>query len=222
MLVERQVEGIIAVDTPIKFEPTLPVVNVSGHDGIEGVTNVVLNHQHAAELGVGHLYNLGHRKIAVLKGQEFSSDTAVRLETIAAAAAKRGVPIDKRLTAQLLGDSPSPEVGYSAMKTLLARGESFTAVFAFNDISAIGAIRALDEMGLRVPADVSVLGFDDIYAAAFHNPALTTIRQPLFEMGSIAARTLLDRLSNGADYNIPAEVSVEPTIIVRQSTARMS
>lgn len=222
VLVERQVEGIIAVDTPIRFEPTLPVVNVSGHDAIKGVTNVILNHQHAAELGIGHLYNLGHRRIAVLKGQDFSSDTTVRWETISAAAAKRNIPIDPRLTIQLLGDSPSPEVGYQAMKTLLASGEAFTAVFAFNDISAIGAIRALDEMGLRVPADVSVLGFDDIYAAAFHNPALTTIRQPLFEMGSIAAKTLLSRLSNEADAEIPEEVSVEPTIIVRQSTARAS
>ncbi|HQU91736.1 MAG TPA: LacI family DNA-binding transcriptional regulator [Pyrinomonadaceae bacterium] len=222
LLVERQVEGIIAVDTPIRFEPSLPVVNVSGHDEVEGVTNVILNHQHAAELGIGHLYNLGHRRIAVIKGQEFSSDTNVRLETIKAAAAKRGIPIDTRLTVQLLGDSPSSEVGYTAVKSLLANGEDFTAVFAFNDISAIGAIRALDEMGLRVPADVSVLGFDDIYAAAFHNPALTTIRQPLFEMGSIAARALLERLSNGSDYSIPEEVSVEPTIIVRQSTARVS
>lgn len=222
VLVERQVEGIIAVDTPIRFDPTFPVVNVSGHDEIEGVTNVVLNHQHAAELGVGHLYNLGHRRIAVIKGQEFSSDTLVRWDTITAAAAKRDIPIDPKLTVQLLGDSPSPEVGYSAMKTLLARGESFTALFAFNDISAIGAIRALDEMGLRVPADVSVLGFDDIYAAAFHNPALTTIRQPLFEMGSIAAKTLLARLSKESSSEVPQEVSVEPTIIVRQSTARVS
>lgn len=221
VLMERQVEGIIAVDTPIRFEPTLPVVNVSGHDEIDGVTNVVLNHTHAAELGIGHLYNLGHRRIAVLKGQEFSSDTVVRWDAIAAAAAKRNIPIDSKLTVQLVGDSPSPEVGYSAMKTLLASGEPFTAVFAFNDVSAIGAIRALDEMGLRVPRDVSVLGFDDIYAAAFHNPALTTIRQPLFEMGSIAAKTLLDRLG-GSNGDIPREVSVEPTIIVRQSTARVS
>ncbi len=222
LLIERQVEGIIAVDTPIRFEPSLPVVNVSGHDKIDGVTNVVLNHQHAAELGIGHLYNLGHRRIAVIKGQEFSSDTKVRFETIRAAAAKRGVPIDSKITVQLQGDSPSPEVGYSAIKSLLASGEEFTAVFAFNDVSAIGAIRALTEMGLRVPEDVSVLGFDDVYAAAFHNPALTTIRQPLFEMGSIAAKSLLERLANGADGNVPKEVSVEPTIIVRQSTARIS
>ncbi|MGD9629702.1 MAG: LacI family DNA-binding transcriptional regulator [Pyrinomonadaceae bacterium] len=222
VLIERQVEGIIAVDTPIRFTPTIPVVNVSGHDAIDGVTNVVLNHEHAAELGVGHLYNLGHRRIAAIKGQEFSSDTLIRWETINAAAAKRGIPIAPDLTVQLLGDSPSPEVGYSAMKALLATGERFTAVFAFNDVSAIGAIRALGEMGLRVPSDVSVLGFDDIYAAAFHNPALTTIRQPLFEMGSIAAKTLLERLSTGSNGDVPREVRVEPTIIVRQSTARIS
>lgn len=222
LLIERQVEGIIAVDTPIRFTPTIPVVNVSGHDAIDGVTNVVLNHEHAAELGIGHLYNLGHRRIAAIKGQEFSSDTLIRWETINAAAAKRGIPIAPDLTVQLLGDSPSPEVGYSAMKALLATGERFTAVFAFNDVSAIGAIRALGEMGLRVPSDVSVLGFDDIYAAAFHNPALTTIRQPLFEMGSIAAKTLLERLSTGSNGDVPREVRVEPTIIVRQSTARIS
>lgn len=222
MLAERQVEGIIAVDTPIRFEPNLPVVNVSGHDEIDGVTNVVLNHQHAAELGIGHLYNLGHRRIAVIKGQEFSSDTDIRWNTINEAAAKRGIGIDPKLCTQLEGDSPSPEVGYQAMKKLLVTGEKFTALFAFNDISAIGAIRALEEMGLRVPQDVSVLGFDDIYAAAFHNPALTTIRQPLFEMGSLAASTLLEALGRGNGEKAPAILNVEPTLIVRQSTTRVT
>ncbi|MBX3243747.1 MAG: LacI family DNA-binding transcriptional regulator [Acidobacteria bacterium] len=222
VLMERQVEGIIAVDTPIRFDPALPVVNVSGHQEIDGVTNVVLNHRHAAELGIGHLYNLGHRRIAAIKGQEFSSDTIIRWETINEAAQKRGIPFDSKLTIQLQGDSPSSEVGYSATKALLATGERFTALFAFNDISAIGAIRALDEMGLRVPADVSVLGFDDIYSAAFHNPALTTIKQPLFEMGSLAATTLLDKLANGKRPDGPTTLSVEPTIIVRQSTARVA
>src|SRR5690348_8051279 len=221
MLIERRVEGIIAVDTPIRFDPVLPVVNVSGHQELDGVTNVVLNHRHAAELGVGHLYNLGHRRIAVIKGQEFTSDTDERWNTINAASKKRSIEIDPGLTVQLKGDSPSPEVGYEAMKRLLARGEKFTAVFAFNDVSAIGAIRALEEMGLRVPHDVSVLGFDDIYAAAFHNPALTTIKQPLFEMGRLAARTLLDRLTEDGAADIPQMLSVEPTLIVRNSTARV-
>ena len=222
MLIERQVEGIIAVDTPIRFEPTLPVVNVSGHEEIEGVTNVILNHQSAAELGIGHLYDLGHRKIAVIKGQDFSSDTEIRWKTIAEAALKREIPISLKLCAQLEGDSPSPEIGYLAMKKVLSGGEKFTALFSFNDISAIGAIRALEEAGLRVPSDVSVLGFDDIYAAAFHNPALTTIRQPLFEMGSLAAQTLLDKLNNNKQTEYQPVLSVEPTLIVRNSTAAVS
>jgi len=222
MLIERQVEGIIAVDTPIRFEPTLPVVNVSGHEEIKGVTNVILNHQSAAELGIGHLYDLGHRKIAMIKGQDFSSDTEIRWKTIAEAARKRGIPISLKLCAQLEGDSPSPEIGYLAMKKVLSGGEKFTALFSFNDISAIGAIRALEEAGLRVPSDVSVLGFDDIYAAAFHNPALTTIRQPLFEMGSLAAQTLLDKLNNNKQTEYQPVLSVEPTLIVRNSTAAVS
>lgn len=222
VLAERQVEGIIAVDTPIRFEPSLPIVNVSGHEEIKGVTNVVLNHQHAAELGVGHLHELGHRKVAVLKGQEFSSDTEVRFETILKAATDRGMPIGANLQQQLDGELPSPEVGYAATKKLISGGEKFTALFAFNDVSAIGAIRALEEAGRRVPEDVSVLGFDDIYGAAFHNPALTTIRQPLFEMGRLAAKTVLEELDEKRNGNSPRTLSVEPTLIVRQSTARVS
>ncbi len=219
MLIERQVEGIIAVDTPIRFQTDLPVVTVSGHDKINGVTNVILNHQHAAELGMGHLFTLGHRKIAFIKGQDFSSDTEIRWETIVEAANKRGIKIDKNLVAQLEGDIPSPEIGYVATKKILSNKKPFTALFAFNDISAIGAIRALQEVGLRVPEDVSVLGFDDVYAAAFHNPALTTIRQPLFEMGKLAAQTLLKRLDKKDHGDIPATLTAEPQLIVRNSTA---
>ena len=221
VLVERQVEGIIAVDTPIRYVPNLPIVNVSGHQEIEGVTNVVLNHQHAAELGIGHLNDLGHTKIAVLKGQAFSSDTEIRFDAILKAARKRNIRIGPKLWSQLEGDLPSPEVGYSATKQLLAGGAKFTALFAFNDVSAIGAIRALNDAGLRVPDDVSVLGFDDIYGDAFHNPALTTIRQPLFEMGSLAAVTILNRL-NGSKHEFLPELSVEPTLIVRKSTSEVA
>jgi LacI family transcriptional regulator len=222
MLIERQVEGLIAVNSHIHFLPPLPTVNVSGHNEIAGVTNVILNHHHAAELGIGHLYDLGHRKIAVIKGQDFSADTAIRLETIKKAAKGLGIRIDPSLVVQLEDDMRSPEVGYVAMKKLLSVGKTFTALFAFNDVSAIGAIRALEESGLRVPADVSVLGFDDIYAAAYHYPPLTTIRQPLFEMGSIAARTLLDKLNGSKESEFLPELSVEPTLVIRASTSQVS
>lgn len=198
MLIERQVNGIIAVDSQIRFDTELPVVSVAGHDEIKGVTNVVLNHDSTAELGVGHLYNLGHREIAFIKGQDFSNDTTVRWDTIVEAARRRGISVRSELTAQLEGDIGTPEIGYVAAKRILAKGSQFFPLFAFNDISAIGAIRALQESSLRVPEDVSVLGFDDIYAAEFHNPALTTIRQPLFEMGKLAGQTLLKAISQSA------------------------
>ena len=130
------------------------------------------------------------------------------------------VPIEPELMSQLEGDSPSPETGYLAAKRLLERRTPFTALFTFNDISAIGAIRALREAGLGVPEDVSVIGFDDIPAAAYNYPALTTIKQPLREMGRLAADYLLKRISNGAQSDFPEEVMVEPELIVRQSTAR--
>ena len=219
LLIDRQVEGLIAVDTAIKTKPDIPIVCVSGHDEALGITNVVLNHEHAADLGIGHLYELGHREIAVIKGQEFSSDTRIRWETIRDAARRRGVEIDDKNTVQLEGDSPSPELGYAVTKELIGRGRRFTALFAFNDISAIGAIRALEESGMSVPGDVSVLGFDDIYAAEFHNPALTTIRQPLFQMGRLAAETLLDLLKDTAAPKASRLLTVEPDLIVRKSTA---
>lgn len=220
MLIERQVEGIVAVDTPIRFQTDLPIVCVAGHEEIKGVTNVVLNHQHAAELGVGHLFTLGHRKIAIIKGQDFSSDTEVRWQTIREALLKRGIKVDDSLIAQLEGDLPSPEIGYAATKQILSRNKNFTALFAFNDVAAIGAIRAIREVGLRVPEDVSVLGFDDIYAAAFHNPALTTIRQPLYEMGKLAAELLLKRLNDTKGGEYPSIMTVEPELMIRNSTGQ--
>lgn len=217
---ERSVEGLITVDTPQRRPSPLPVVSVSGHDDTPGVTNIVLNHQRAAELALEHLIDFGHRRIAVIKGQDFSSDTEIRWRSIRDAAIKFHVPIHSSLVSQLESDSPSPETGYLATKRLLASGESFTALFAFNDISAIGAIRALREAGLNVPEDVSVVGFDDVHAAAFHNPALTTIRQPLRQMGKLAAEHVLKRIANGAAEAFPEMVTVEPELIIRQSTAR--
>jgi LacI family transcriptional regulator len=219
LLMERCVEGLIAVDTPHLADPASPTVCVSGHDNTPGVTNITLDHERAAVLGLGHLIELGHRRIAAIKGQDFSSDTEVRWAAICDVAKRMEIPIEPELTSQLEGDSPSPETGYLATKRLLGRREPFTALFTFNDVSAIGAIRALREAGRGVPEDVSVVGFDDIPAAAYNHPALTTIKQPLREMGRLAAEYLLKRISNGAQEEFPEEVMVEPELIVRQSTA---
>lgn len=219
LLQQRAVEGLIAVDTVLSDQVDVPGVAVSGHLSVPGITNIVLNHEKAACLALQHLVNLGHRRVAFIKGQEFSSDTKVRWEAVSEAAKKFGVPVKANLTGQLEGDSSSPLLGYQVTQKLLAGGEPLTALFTFNDISAIGAIQALREAGRRVPEDVSVVGFDDIQSAAFQNPGLTTVRQPLREMGRIAAESLLRRINAPATAAYPKEIVVEPELIVRGTTA---
>lgn len=216
---ERCVEGILAIDTPQINQTFLPAVSISGHEKISGVTNIELNHESAAKQLIEYFVEMNHRKLAIIKGQDFSSDTEVRCHSMLEVAKTFGISIEPDLISQLVGNDPSPETGYAATKKLLASGKEFTALLAFNDISAIGAIRALREANLRVPEDVSVSGFDDVDVAKFHNPALTTIRQPLFEMGKLAARTLLDTLTDSAETATPEILTVEPQLIIRQSTA---
>ena len=222
LLQQRAVEGLILVDTPMQHGVSLPVVAVSGHRHVPGVTNISLNHSRAARLALDHLNGLGHRKIAFIKGQAFSSDTEVRWKALRVAARETGLTVDERLTVQLESESPTPQPGYEVACRLLKSGADFTAVVAFNDISALGAIRALREAGRRIPEDVSVIGFDDIQSAAFQNPGLTTIRQPLRQMGMTAAETLVRRINAPKNAEYPKNIVAEPELIVRGSTAAAS
>jgi len=219
LLQQRAVEGIIAVDTVLSEPCAIPVVAISGHRDVPAVTNIVLDHALAAHLALEHLQKLGHSRIALIKGQAFSSDTEIRWRALHRVAKQLGIVIPEKLTVQLENDSPSPEVGYGVTRKLLERGEPFTALLAFNDISAIGAIKALCEYGKRVPEDVSVIGFDDIQSAAFQNPSLTTVRQPLRQMGVIGAETLLERINTPRKVSYPKEIVVKPELVVRGTTA---
>lgn len=216
MLRARGVEGFITVDTSITEQPALPTVAVAGHQRVEGVTNIVLDHKRAAKMALEHLRKLGHQEIAFVKGQTFSSDSAVRWDAIVEVARELGIRIRPELTVQIEGTDSTPAIGYPVGKQLLARKRPFTAVFAYNDISAIGAIWAFREAGLRIPQDVSVVGFDDIPGAAFANPGLTTVRQPLLRMGQIAAQTVIDRIEERGTY-VP-EIAIEPEFVARESS----
>lgn len=225
MFADRAVDGMILVATELNEAPILPAVVISGHERLEGLANVVIDHDRAARLALSHLMELGHRQIAFFKGQPESSDTEYRSRAILEAAADLGIEVRPDLTLQLSGEE-SGEVflpedafreGYAFGQRLLERGVPFTALFAFDDASAIGAIRAFLDAGLTVPEDISVIGFDDIQTAAFYNPRLTTVRQPLREMGQTAARVLLDRLkSDGRGEG--SFVVVEPQLMIRDST----
>ena len=216
IMMDRAVEGIIVIDTPVNHSFPFPVIAVSGHRDIPGVTNVVLDHKRAAELALGHLVQLGHRNIAFMKGPRVSSDSEVRWQSICEVAKSMGVQMKPELCVEMEFSTPFPDMGYPVIQKLLAQGGRFTALFAFNDVSAIGAIRALRDAGMEVPDNVAVVGFDDIPSAAYNTPSLTTIRQPLRRMGEIAAQTLLERLrEKGA---APREVAVEPELVIREST----
>jgi DNA-binding LacI/PurR family transcriptional regulator len=219
LLSERGVEGIITVDTTVQDAPMLPTVAVAGHKKVKGVTNIVLDHQRAAVLALNHLKDLRHERVAFMKGHAPSADSKDRWDAICQVAAEIGLNIDPELTVQIDTDDTTPMLGYPFAKQLLARQKPFTALFAYNDISAIGAIRAIQEVGLRVPQDISVMGFDDIPGAAFYTPSLTTVRQPLNRMGEVAAQSLLDRIEGEKEY--PAEIAIEPELVVRESTAKV-
>src|SRR6202790_2606462 len=162
MLLTRGVEGFITTDTSINEKLQLPTVAVAGHGHVEGVTNIILDHKMAARLALTHLWDLGHKEIAFLKGHPVSSDSAVRWDAVCETAAELGIRIRPDLIVQIDSTVSTPHLGYPFAKQLLARKQPFTALFAYNDISAIGAIWAFREAGLRVPEDVSVMGFDDI------------------------------------------------------------
>jgi len=216
LLLARGVEGFITTDTSIKSALGLPTVAVSGHESVEGVTNIVLDHKLAVRLALRHLIDLRHEDIAFLKGHPLSSDSETRWEAICEVAEEFGVRVRPELTVQIDSTVSTPHLGYPFAKELLARREPFTALFAYNDMSAIGAMWAFREAGLRIPQDVSVVGFDDVPAAAFAEPGLTTVRQPLERMGEIAARTLVQRLEGRTVST--HQITVEPEFVVRAST----
>jgi LacI family transcriptional regulator len=126
------------------------------------------------------------------------------------------------LTVQLRSPDPGPEPGHLATQELLGRNCPFSAIFSFNDISAVGAITALREAGLQVPRDVSIVGFDDVLFAASSHPPLTTVRQPLRQMGQMAATTLLGLIQGDAGCNPGSVITVYPELIVRRSTTRFT
>ncbi|HXR39462.1 MAG TPA: LacI family DNA-binding transcriptional regulator [Terracidiphilus sp.] len=227
MLVERAVDGFLLLNTPADhIDVPVPVVAISAHSAVTNVTNIVLDHHIAVEQALTHLVALGHRRIAFMRGPHAIPDSEFRWESIQQVAREINLKIDPTLVIRI--DSAgwsmkdnyhpmAPEIGYKPMQGLLQKNRDFTAIFCFNDIAAIGAIRALKDAGLSVPGDVSVVGFDDIQSAAYSTPSLTTVRQPLLEMGRRGAQVLLERIAN-REGEYPAEIVMAPELVVREST----
>jgi DNA-binding LacI/PurR family transcriptional regulator len=216
---QRRVDGILvmasrvgAMYVPMLSEMKVPIVLINSHHPSEFVHSVRIDDLHGSRAATGHLTGLGHRRIAYIGDRlGFQSDTE-RSAGYRRTLEEDGLDFDPGLVAY--GDG-SPESGRIAMHQLLSLPAPPTAVFCYNDRQSLGAMRAIKERGLRVPDDVSICGFDDLFLSSYTDPPLTTIRQPKREMGLMAGEMLHQLLSGEK----PESRLTIGSLIVRESTA---
>jgi LacI family transcriptional regulator len=221
VLIDNRVAGILFVAAGISTELVndlerrrVPLVVVDREvPGVE-VDTVMTNHAQGGSLATQHLINLGHRRIACIAGNSEVSPSAERLKGYRRSLEDNNLAHDERLVVK--GDFQY-ESGYEATTRLLALEDPPSAVFACNDLMAVGCISAARQLGLRVPDELSVVGFDDVRLASFTNPPLTTIAQPIAEIGELATKMLLERL---LDLDTPPRFERLDTVLrIRRSTA---
>ncbi len=221
LLIKNQVAGILFVAAGISTELVndlqrrrVPLVVVDREVPGVAVDTVLTNHLQGGCMATQHLVDLGHRRIACVSGGSDLSPSAERLTGYQQKLAQSGIPYDETLVVK--GDFQY-ESGYEAARQLLALADPPTAVFACNDLMAVGVISAATQLGLRVPDDLSVVGFDDVRLASFTNPPLTTIAQPKYDIGVLATEMLLARVRN---LDAPPRVErLDTKLVVRGSTA---
>jgi len=221
VLVEKQVDGIIFVaaglsaDNIYKLQARrVPVVIVDRHVPDVQVDEVLADNQHGGRLATRHLIDLNHRAIACIAGPTGLRSSSERVEGYRLALESAGIVFDPKWVVE--GDFQY-QSGYAGAKELFDHRPPPTAIFACNDLMAIGAYRFAHENNLRVPEQLSIVGFDDVRLAAYTNPPLTTVRQSKHEMGSRAAKLLLDRIAH-RDLE-PREEVLDTQLVIRGSTA---
>jgi DNA-binding LacI/PurR family transcriptional regulator len=224
LLVERRIEGLIlarahgASEQVAQARDTgMPIVTIGPQVGDH--LSVDVDNVAAAREAVAHLLAAGHRSIAMLTGPADWPAVQNRIRGYTATCEEWGVVPRDELVEHALDWSPMS--GQAAAARLLGRGESFTALFAHSDLLALGALRELRAHGLEVPKDVSVVGFDDIEVAAFADPPLTTVRQPMEGVGALAASLVIGQMG---DRGTPQKKThlLPGTLITRESVAPLS
>ncbi len=233
MLLERRVEALIVIANWLFVDITvledlekrnIPTVIV-GRELTDSLNSVVVDNEAGARLGLEHLYELGHRKIAFIRGPKVIADSGQRWQGIKGFAQSAGLKIDPKLVLELPNNYNPNHAFDTALRMteeLVRRGRPFTALMAYDDITALGALRGLVKSGIKVPEQCSVIGFDDTAPAALSLPGLTTIRQPMETMGSSAAETITDAISTTLERSElpPTHRRLPPELVVRESTSR--
>src|SRR6202035_2483830 len=232
MLLDRKVEALIVlanwlfvdIDVLADLEKSsIPTAMIGRELRTDSVSSVMVDNEVGAYAALEHLHSLGHRKIAFIRGPKTLADSAPRWRGVRNSAKERGLELDSRLIVDL-PESRDPlssfEAGQKLTEDLIKQKRPFTAILAFDDMTAFGATRALSKGGLRVPEHCSVIGFDDVAASALYTPPLSTVRQPMEAMGAGGVDIVLDGIKSvlekrevGAEHR-----KVAPELVVREST----
>jgi LacI family transcriptional regulator len=232
MLLDRRIEGLVVlanwlfVDINVLADlekNNIPTATVGRELKNDKISSVIVDNVAGSRAALEHLLSLGHRKIAFVRGPRQLSDTEPRWRGVRTLARERNLELDPRLIVDLpeSGDPFSSfEQGYKLTEELLHRRRPFTALMAFDDMTAFGAIRALGKAGISVPEQCSIVGFDDVSPAAIYSPSLTTVRQPMEIMGTVAATIVLDAINATLEKKPTRTIHrrIVPELIVREST----
>ena len=235
MMLGNRVEGLIVVanwlfiDIDLLSElerHSVPTILVGSEMRTGPIGSVLVHNEQGGYLALEHLYALGHRKIAFIRGPRQLWDSSRRWEGVLRFAAEYGLALKNKWVVELTGSSdPNSgfEEGIALTRAMLERRPGFTALLAFDDLTAFGAIRALREAGKRVPEDCSVIGFDDVPYASLASPSLSTVRQPMEQMGAIAVERILKEIqdSDGTKRLHGRIELLSPELVHRESTARL-
>jgi len=236
MLLDRRIEGLILLANWLFLDINLiadlsksniPFVSIGSELRTDAGSSVIVDNELGGRLAVEHLYSLGHREIAFIRGPKSLSDSQPRWKGVRSFARSNSFELDARLIMQLPDSSDaisSFEVGYKLTEELIKRNKNFTSIMAFDDLAAFGTIRALSKAGIRVPEQCSVIGFDDVAPAALYTPALTTVRQPMEGMGTMAADILVEGIDALLEKREAGVVHkrVAPELVIRESTRGLS
>jgi DNA-binding LacI/PurR family transcriptional regulator len=229
-LLERRIEGVIAVANSLQLQTEMlgtlarsgiPVIVIGRESSHRGISSVYVDNKRGASIALEHLYVNGHRRIAFIRGPKRVVDSGRRWQGIREFAKRTRFDVDPKLIIELKDAASSSEAGFEAMNELLHRGRRFSAVMAFDDMTAFGAIRALTQAGMKVPEQCSVVGFDDVPAAAYYNPPLTTVSHSMEDLGQIGASVFLQSTLGPQGNGKRAQAAhrkLEPVLVVRAST----
>jgi LacI family transcriptional regulator len=222
MMLRQRVDGVIIGPTGYSEEnlqrlidQRIPVVLVDRDLPQLALHRVLINNFQGGYDGMQHLLMLGHRQIGVIGAHEYSGAIDQRLKGVRAACADSDTGITPGV--MLTSGLQQYEQGYLCAQQLIGQAPRPTAIFALNDVLAVGAMRAANELGMRVPDDISIVGFDDIPLASYVVPALTTIAQPIYDIGECAAQILLNQMTD-SEPSVET-VLFETELVVRKSTA---